>query len=179
MSRSILLLSFLLAAAAANAADLTVTVVDAADQAPIAGARLVLEREDGAERRPLITGDDGTAAVTDIAQVRYLLETTASGYDPDYRELDLTADAAATVTVALTSNAFVIEELVVSATGIDEDLELQTGYVNLDAATLEGIPGIVESDPIRALQSLPGVRRPATSPAASTSAAARPTRTWC
>jgi hypothetical protein len=59
--------------------------------------------------------------------------------------------------VALVSNAVVAEEIVVSATGLDEDLELQTGYVALDAATLDAIPGIVESDPIRALQSLPGV----------------------
>ena len=159
MSRSIPSLALILLAAvvAAAAADLDLRVVDADSAAPIAGARVVLERAEGAERRRLLTGAQGGAAVADIAPVRWRVETTAPGYDPDFRELDLATAAVDTLVVRLVSTAFVQEEMVVSASGFDEELELQTGYVALDAATLDAIPGIVESDPIRALQSLPGV----------------------
>ncbi len=157
MSRSILLILLTAIAATATGADLTVTVVDAEDQAPIAGAELLLEREDGSERRPLATDENGRVDLAGVAAGRYLLETTARGFEPDYREFVLTENEPLVITVALTSNAFVIDELVVTSTGIDENLELQTGYVTLDAAALEAIPGVVESDPIRALQSLPGV----------------------
>ncbi len=157
MIRSIPLFLLITAAVAASSADLTVTVVDAGNEAPIAGAELVLERRDGSERRPLTTDDNGQVTVVDIAAVGYLLEVTARGFEPDYREFELTDGEPLVLTIALISNAFVIDELVVTSTGIDDDMDLQTGYVNLDAATLDAIPGIVESDPIRALQSLPGV----------------------
>ena len=40
----------------------------------------------------------------------------------------------------------------------DIEGDIQTGFVNLDARTLDAIPGIVEPDPLRALQILPGVQ---------------------
>ena len=51
----------------------------------------------------------------------------------------------------------VIDELVVTAG--DGDLTgIQTGFVDLSAAALAAVPGIVEADPLRALQFLPGVQ---------------------
>lgn len=51
----------------------------------------------------------------------------------------------------------VLEELVVTAAG-GPSAEVQTGFVDLDAAGLSAVPGIVEADPLRALQFLPGVQ---------------------
>ena len=60
--------------------------------------------------------------------------------------------------LALTSNAFVLDELVVVGESSDIEGDLQTGYVNLDRETLGGVPSIIEPDPLRALQMLPGVQ---------------------
>ena len=53
------------------------------------------------------------------------------------------------------------------ADGLGVALEDETGYVNLDAETLRRIPSVIEPDPLRALQTLPGVQ------AASASASSR------
>ena len=58
------------------------------------------------------------------------------------------ADSAATT---------VLEDLVVTAEG-GAGTEVQTGFLDVDAATLAAVPGIVEADPLRALQVLPGVQ---------------------
>jgi hypothetical protein len=54
--------------------------------------------------------------------------------------------------------AFVLDDLVVVGESSDIERDLQTGYLNLDRSTLANIPGIVEDDPLRALQLLPGVQ---------------------
>lgn len=51
----------------------------------------------------------------------------------------------------------ILEDLVVTAEG-GVEAEVQTGFLDIDAATLAAVPGIVEADPLRALQVLPGVQ---------------------
>lgn len=51
----------------------------------------------------------------------------------------------------------VIEEMIVTADG-DAIPDVQTGHTDLAADDLAAVPGIVEADPLRALQILPGVQ---------------------
>ena len=148
-----LCLTFLLLAAASNAADLTVLVTNHATSSPISSAEISLEDPDISRR----TDSDGLAHFTDLAAGHYRLEITAPGYEPHTQQLDLTATETRRLEITLTSTAYLIDELVVTAEEIDDNVTMQTGYVALDAATLDAIPSIIESDPIRALQALPGV----------------------
>ena len=148
-----LCLTILLLAAASNAADLTVLISDRLTNHPIPNADVILEPPDTSQR----TDSDGLVHFTDIPAGLYHLEITAPGYEFHTRQLDLSATETRRLEITLTFTAYMIDELVVTAEEIDDNVTMQTGYVALDAATLDAIPSIIESDPLRALQALPGV----------------------
>jgi len=51
-----------------------------------------------------------------------------------------------------------VDEIVVTADRFSREKEIQPGFVSIDADQLAEMPGIIEGDPIRSLQLLPGVQ---------------------
>ena len=108
--------------------------------------------------RDLLSDVDGNFRIPDLPAGNYRLEFVAFGYLSETREIDLRQDEVRDLDVDLVLDAVEIEDLLVVGKTADIEGDLQTGFVNLDAKTLDTIPGIVEPDPLRALQILPGVQ---------------------
>ncbi len=79
------------------------------------------------------------------------------GYAPESRSVDLVAGETRELDVDMFVVAIELDEQVVSAAPVDDDALLQPGYLSIDSGTLDELPGIAEADPLRALQTLPGV----------------------
>jgi hypothetical protein len=148
-----------------GAATLAGRVVDAEFDTGLPGVVVSLERlaaadadADGEARaRTTTTDTEGRYAVTGLPAGRYAVEFLLGGFEPVRETVDLAADAERTLDVALEVDAFELDDLVVTAAPLDDDALLQPGYLQLDASTLDALPGIAEADPLRALQSLPGI----------------------
>ena len=101
---------------------------------------------------------DGKYSIENLPAGGYRLDFTAAGFQGQTLEVRLGVDQTLTRDVVLELAAFELEELVVTGSASDNEVDLQTGFVNLDRELLDTIPGIVEPDPLRALQILPGVQ---------------------
>jgi len=108
--------------------------------------------------RDFLSDIDGKFQIMDLPAGRYQLEFVTFGYLSLTREVDLLQDETKVFAVTLELDAVEIEDMLVVGQTADIEGDLQTGFVNLDAKTLDTIPGIVEPDPLRALQILPGVQ---------------------
>ncbi len=149
-------LLLLLCASGAFGAGVSGTVTDAGRQRALSAVSITIEGE--GVLRDATSGADGRYAFADLPPGRYRLEFASFDYPRLSRDIELVADQQLVLDVALEREAVQLEDVTVvgETTGIEADL--QTGYVNLDAATLDAIPGLVEPDPLRALQILPGVQ---------------------
>jgi hypothetical protein len=103
------------------------------------------------------TGLDGRYRLEELPAGRLEVVFDFPGYAPETRVVMLTADETRTLDLAKILVAVELDEQVVIATPLDDDALLQPGYLSIDAGTLDELPGIAEADPLRALQSLPGV----------------------
>lgn len=141
-------------------AGLAGAVTDSASGQTLSGVRIavsgVLPSGDGFLRTAR-TDERGVYRLDDLPAGRFLVRFERAGYDEVEMPVELAAGRVAPLDAALRAAAAVLEELVVTGTALDDPSRLQTGFVALDAAALRAIPGIVESDPLRALQSLPGI----------------------
>jgi hypothetical protein len=108
--------------------------------------------------RDALSDYEGRYEIADLPAGSYELVFTAFGYKKLTREVTLGADEERKFDVALELDAVRIDDVLVVGKTADIEGDIQTGYVNLDAKTLDAIPGIVEPDPLRALQILPGVQ---------------------
>ena len=107
--------------------------------------------------RDILSDYDGKYEIQDLPAGTFQLTFKAFGYRDKTEEVELTEDQNLVLDVALVLDAVRIEDVLVVGQTSDIESDIQTGYVNLDAETLESIPGIIEPDPLRALQILPGV----------------------
>jgi hypothetical protein len=155
-----IVLFFTVVAAAAGAADLAGTVTEEGTGVPLASVvvRMVapLELPDGAASK-VVTATDGAFLWRDLPGGVYELEFSADGLETRTMKVTLGLEDVRDLKMSLPQAAYVLEDLVVSGT-TDIEQDLQTGYVKLDQETLAEIPGIIEDDPLRALQILPGVQ---------------------
>jgi hypothetical protein len=94
----------------------------------------------------------------DLEAGRWELLFSAPGFRLAADTLEVAAGDTLVWDVALMLDAVQIDDLVVMGRASDAEAELQTGYVNLDSETLRKIPNVIEPDPLRALQILPGVQ---------------------
>ena len=108
--------------------------------------------------RDVLSDVDGRYEITDLPAGPYELVFTAFGYLKLTQKITLEADEELELDIALDFEAVRLEDVLVVGKTADIEGDIQTGYVNLDARTLDAIPGIVEPDPLRALQILPGVQ---------------------
>ncbi|MCB1182261.1 TonB-dependent receptor plug domain-containing protein [bacterium] len=157
-----LILGLLLAAGGtAMAAGLAGRVTDAETGLPLAGVEVTLS---GATPRPAgvpdlrRTDSAGRFAWPDLPPAAWTFAAATPGYETVTLAVDLPPEGLADLVIALPLQAFELEGLVVVGGTADIEGDLQTGYVNLDRQTLSEVPGIIEDDPVRALQFLPGVQ---------------------
>ena len=152
-----LLQALALLAPAAQAADLGGTVTDQDTGLPLAGAEVLATGPAPAPLRQL-SGADGRFLWRDLPAGDYRLEIARPGYETLTLTVSLPPAGLTDLTAPLAFTAYVLDDLVVVGGTDDVEGDLQTGFVNLDSAALSRVPGIIEDDPLRALQILPGVQ---------------------
>lgn len=146
----------LLVAADSSAGGLRGRITIAGESLPVADVLIALNA-DGLARETR-SAADGRYEFSALPAALYRLEFTADGYRDLVREVSILADSTAELDIELEPASFELEELVVVGSAADNEVDLQTGYVNLDSEFLDTVPAIVEPDPLRALQILPGVQ---------------------
>ncbi|MFT5783833.1 MAG: hypothetical protein ACI9JE_001155 [Candidatus Krumholzibacteriia bacterium] len=154
-------LTLLVASGQAVAADLAGTVTDGDTGVVVRFAQLqILNQDSGVDIRIATVQTDslGRFLWRDLPPGNFEIECSAESYEPLVTLVVLGDEDLLDLDLALTSNVFVLDELVVVGQSSDIEGDLQTGYVNLDRETLASVPSIIEPDPLRALQMLPGVQ---------------------
>jgi hypothetical protein len=112
----------------------------------------------GSINRGVLCGAEGTYTIENIPLGRYVLRCSRIGYEIYEDSLFIDQDREYRRDVPLAVQPVEVEKIVVEADRYARDKEIQTGFVNVDAEELADLPGIIEGDPIRSLQLLPGVQ---------------------
>jgi len=153
--------ALILAATTAQAADLAGHVSDDETGLPIAGAQLRILGQDARRTVATVLIESDTVGFfiwRDLPAGTIEIECTADGYEPLLTLITLADENILDLDFSLTNNVFVLDDLVVVGQTSQIEGDLQTGYINLDRETLASVPSIIEPDPLRALQMLPGVQ---------------------
>ena len=151
----------LFVAGSAMAATISGKVSDSESGEPLAYVTVQVIGETvrgGTINRGAMCGRDGEFVLPGVPVGRYILRCSRIGYatyedslvvrdDGDYRRL-----------IELTVELIEVEAIVVEADRFERERKVQTGFVSIKAAELAELPGIIEGDPIRSLQLLPGVQ---------------------
>ena len=132
-------------------------VTSAATKAPIANARVSIERP----ARVAVTNEKGAFVIRDLPIGTYEMTATAFGRTPVRNTVTVTDGATATVDFSLKSGSLMLSSVVVSATRTATDANQVAGTVNLLT------PEQVKLSPAREtqdmLREIPGVEMPRTS----------------
>lgn len=143
------------------AAEVSGSVRDAETQAPLGFATVQvigLTTKGGRINRGTLCSDSGEYALVSIPRGRYVLRVSRIGYETAEDSFLVTTDRRYHRDFELRVKPVEIEEIVVEADRFAREKELQTGFISVDAAELAELPGIIEGDPIRSLQLMPGVQ---------------------
>ena len=105
-----------------------------------------------------LSNDNGYYAVTGIPAGSYVLVVSYVGYETYRDTLSLGAEAYLRKDVELVPTVLVGETAVVEADRNRDERLAQPGFVALQAAVLQELPAIGETDLLRSLQLLPGIQ---------------------
>lgn len=100
----------------------------------------------------------GAFAFMDLEPGDYSLTFSLASFRTQKKRVGLSDGQDLDLDVFLISGDDDLEELIIVGSVNDAVASLQTGFVNLDNATINKIPSVIEPDPLRALQILPGVQ---------------------
>ena len=143
------------------AATVAGTVKDAESGEPLPYVTVQLIGETtkaGTINRGAMCGQKGEFELPGIPAGRYLLRCTRVGYSTHEDSLIVTADRQYRREIELTVQPVEVEKIVVKADRVERERDVQAGFVSVKAAELAELPGILEGDPVRSLQLLPGVQ---------------------
>jgi hypothetical protein len=112
----------------------------------------------GSINRGALCGQDGRFRLESIPLGIYVLRCSRIGYAIYEDSLVVDADREYRQIVELTAQPVEMEKIVVEADPYHREKKLQPGFISVDASELADLPGILEGDPIRSLQLLPGVQ---------------------
>jgi hypothetical protein len=143
------------------AAKVTGTVKDADNGEPLGYVTVqVIGTTDrgGSINRGALAGADGSFSLLSVPRGRYLFRATRIGYVAYQDSLFVTEDAEYRRDLEMSQQPIEVEEIVVTADRFSREKEIQTGFISVEADELAELPGIIEGDPIRSLQLLPGVQ---------------------
>lgn len=112
----------------------------------------------GSINRGALAGKDGLFKLPGIPPGRYVFRATRIGYASYEDSLVIISDRTYNRDIELMSEPIEVEEILVTADRFAREKEIQPGFISLEANELAEMPGIIEGDPIRSLQLLPGVQ---------------------
>ena len=154
MKLSAVLFSLLLIHAPAQAATISGFVTDRTSGELLLSANVFL----GGTSLGALSNENGYYAITGIPAGSYVLIVSYLGYETHRDTLSLGAEAFLRRDVALAPTVLIGEETVVEADRNRDERLAQPGFVALQAAVLQELPAIGETDLLRSLQLLPGIQ---------------------
>ena len=157
----LLLVLLLLAGSPAWAAELSGRVRDAESGEPLGFVNVqarALAPEAATITRGTLGAADGTYRLTGMPAGRWVIRFSRVGHDVREDSLLVSEDRANIWDVTLVPRALLGKGVLVQAQRYAEIREIQTGFVTLDPEALADLPGVVEADPVRVLELLPGVQ---------------------
>ncbi|MBM3263912.1 MAG: TonB-dependent receptor [candidate division Zixibacteria bacterium] len=154
MSLVPLLLFLILAPLNTHAATLSGFVTDASNGETLPYASVRIE----GTALGVFSNNNGYYAFKYIPAGTVTIVVTYIGYESRRETVVLVGDEARRLDIALRSRVIDIEETVVEADRYKEEKLVQPGFLNLQAATLRDLPSLGESDLLRGLQLLPGIK---------------------
>ncbi len=105
-----------------------------------------------------ITGEDGRFRITEVPAGNYVLQTTTVGYYLIHEEFALAAGQTKTFDVVLTSSTDKLtNNVAVSADVFEVGTETSASAFTLEGQERKNLASVLADDPLRAVQSLPGV----------------------
>jgi hypothetical protein len=129
-------------------------VVSSRDNQPLALVEVQLE---GTSFRS-VTTENGSFHITGVPGGNYVLRTAVVGYYSVHQELALSAGETKNFDVVLTpSNTKLTQTVDVSADPFELGTETSASEFNLEGAERKNLASVLADDPLRAVQSLPGV----------------------
>ncbi len=129
-------------------------VVSSRDGQPLALVQVVLQETSFRA----VTGDDGTFRIPGVPPGKYSLQTSAIGYQLSRQEFTLAAAEARSFDVVLTSSTAQRSDTVeVSAGAFEGPTQTSAAAITLEGDERKNLAGVLTDDPLRAVQSLPGV----------------------
>ena len=138
------------------AASITGTVTALGNDQRLTDVFITLEGE--GMTRTAISDQAGYYEFKELGTGVYNLEFVATEYQKQTLKAELLTDEDLKLNAVLTPDDDSVEEILVLGSASEAQSRLQTGFVNLDNQTLSKIPSVIEPDPLRALQVLPGVQ---------------------
>lgn len=151
----------LLAAPAGYAASVKGTVKDAESGGAVgfATVQVIGQTEKGGSiNRGALCDAEGRFTVESVPLGRYLLRCSRIGYATYQDSISITADRVYRRNVTMGVQPVEMDKIVVEADRFVREKEIQPGFISVEAKELAELPGIIEGDPIRSLQLLPGVQ---------------------
>jgi hypothetical protein len=143
-----------LAFAQAPAGEVRGRVVNARDQQPLGLVQIQLT--DTSFRA--VTGEDGTFQITGVPGGHYALQAATVGYYQIRQEFDVTAGESKAFEITLTSStAKRTDSVEVSAGVFEEATQTSAAALTLEGPERKNLASVLADDPLRAVQSLPGV----------------------
>lgn len=166
--RLVRLVTFLLVAVvcmftptASSAATIKGTVTDAESQAPLEFVTVQVfgETYNGEKIIRGAMGDSqGRFTIESIPRGRFIFRCSRIGYETYEDSLFVSADRVYRRYVELAVQPVEVQEILVEADRLAREKNVQPGFVSVEAGELADLPGIIEGDPIRSLQLLPGIQ---------------------
>ena len=109
------------------------------------------------EARGSITSEAGYYVIPDVPAGTYTVVVSFIGYGPFSKDVELAGDDIV-LDVGLTWQAIELEATIIEADAADVvDFDISPGRTSLRPSELKAAPAAIEADPIRTIQTLPGV----------------------
>jgi hypothetical protein len=112
----------------------------------------------GSINRGALCGRDGRYRLENVPLGRYVLRCSRVGYATYEDSLVVDADREIRRNVELTAQPIEMDKIIVEGDPYAREKLFQPGFISVDAGALADLPGIIEGDPIRSLQLLPGIQ---------------------
>jgi hypothetical protein len=106
----------------------------------------------------VVTSDDGTFRMTGVPAGHYVLQAAIVGYYTSHQEFSLAPNESKIFEIVLTpSNARITETIDVTTDPFEVGIETSASQFTLEGDERKNLASVLADDPLRAVQSLPGV----------------------